>query len=78
MKFSVRIGLIRLADWSVYTTFVELLHVPYLAAQVINLAIFPVVKFLSVRSLFHAERVPLSMHPEVRHRVEHGPKACAD
>jgi putative flippase GtrA len=62
INFSIRIGLIRLADWSVYTTLVELLHVPYLAAQVINLAIFPVVKFLSVRSVFHPGRVPRSTH----------------
>jgi putative flippase GtrA len=58
VDFSLRIGLIRLADWSLYTALVELVHVPYLAAQVINLAIFPAVKFLSVRSIFGRGRVP--------------------
>lgn len=52
IDFSLRIGLIRLADWSLYTVLVEVVHVPYLAAQVTNLAIFPAVKFLSVRSIF--------------------------
>ena len=52
VDFSLRIGLIRVADWSLYTALVEIVHVPYLAAQVINLAIFPAVKFLSVRSMF--------------------------
>jgi putative flippase GtrA len=66
IDFSVRIGLIRLGDWSVYTALVELVHVPYVAAQVINLAIFPVVKFLSVRSVFHTGRVPPSTHPRGR------------
>jgi putative flippase GtrA len=57
-NFALRIGFIRLADWSLYTIQVELVHMPYLAAQAINLAIFPVLKFLSVRSVFRGRRVP--------------------
>ena len=52
LSFTIRIGAIRVADWSLYTALVQIVHTPYLLAQSINLLIFPIIKFLSVRSVF--------------------------
>jgi putative flippase GtrA len=54
--FVAGIGLFRLLDWMVYTAATGLLHVPFMLAQLANVAIFSVLKFRFAESLFEGPR----------------------
>jgi putative flippase GtrA len=51
-QFALSMGIIRIADWLLYTTLVELVKVPYVLAQISTSAIFLFIKFLSAKAIF--------------------------
>lgn len=56
LHFLAGLLVFRLADWAVYTVLVEVAGVYYLAAQLINIAIFSLARFKFLSALFESPR----------------------
>ena len=56
LQFALSMGLIRVLDWSLYTTLVEFLQIPYVIAQVSCSFLFIGIKFLSAKAIFRPAR----------------------
>jgi putative flippase GtrA len=52
LQYALSMGLIRVADWTLYTTLVEFLRINYVIAQVCGTALFIVIKFLFAKAIF--------------------------
>ncbi|MBE0659208.1 MAG: GtrA family protein [Bryobacteraceae bacterium] len=55
-RFVSGIAAFRAADWAAYTVLVEWVGVPYLAAQLLNVALFAVLKYRFSASVFEGDR----------------------
>ena len=52
LQFALSMGLIRIADWSLYTSLVEFAKIPYVIAQISTTLIFIGIKFFSAKAIF--------------------------
>jgi len=52
LQFALSMGLIRIADWSLYTALVEIARFPYVLTQVFTTVLFLGVKFFSAKAIF--------------------------
>ena len=50
--FALSMGVIRIADWCLYTTLVEAAGVKYVYAQIASTGIFILIKFVRAKSIF--------------------------
>lgn len=52
LQFAASMGVVRGADWCFYTSLVELLQIPYLAAQLVTMGVFITIKFVFAKAIF--------------------------
>ena len=52
VQFAVSMSLIRVVDWALYTSLVELARVPYVAAQISSTILFIGIKYFSAKAIF--------------------------